>query len=50
LLLLPLPLPLPLLVLVPPSIIFVQTPAIKSKKISTDKKYVFRNRCEINKI
>jgi hypothetical protein len=43
-------LPLPLLGLIPPSTIFVQSPVIKSKQISTDKKYVFRNRCKISKI
>jgi hypothetical protein len=43
-------LPLPLLSLIPPPTIFVQSPAIESKQISIDKKYVFRNRCEINKI
>ena len=31
------------------AIIFVQQPTIKSKKINTDKKDVFRNRCEVNK-
>jgi hypothetical protein len=45
-----LPLPLPLLVLIPPPTIFVQQPAIKSKQLSTDKKYVFRNICKINEI
>jgi hypothetical protein len=42
--------PLPLLGLIPSPTIFVQSPAIKSKQIRTNKKYVFRNKCEINKI
>jgi hypothetical protein len=38
-----------LLLLIQPPTIFVQQPAIKSKQISTYKKDVFRNRCEIKK-
>jgi hypothetical protein len=44
------PPPLPLLVLIPPPTIFVKQPAIKSKKLSTYKKDIFRNRCEIKNI
>jgi hypothetical protein len=44
------PLPLIVLGLIPPPTIFVQSLAIKSKEISTYKKYVFTNICKINKI
>jgi hypothetical protein len=41
---------LPVLVFIPPPTMFVQQPAIKIKQISTYKKDVFRNRCEIKNI
>jgi hypothetical protein len=41
---------LPLLILLPLPTIFVQQPAIKSMEISTYKKDVFRNMCEIKNI
>jgi hypothetical protein len=45
----PLPL-LGLLGLIPQFTIFVQSATIKSKQISITKKYIFKNKCKINKI